>query len=253
MTFEYLDKWKNPETGGWCKHVYLLDGKRATGVTTVLSVIAKPALIQWSADMAVEYIAEHIGEAFTYPLEAEKFKTLLAEARVAHTNKKEAAGKKGTDTHAEIEAYIKKCIAKNNLVHPADSDAPEYSAMCRKFIEWAVNNNVKFLASEKKVFSEEWFCAGTFDFSFEKDGKRFIGDLKTMGKIWDNVPHWQAAAYRKMSIEMGEPDYDGTCIVNISKPSEKYPSKLTESWSYDFETNQKAFESCLTLYRLLNN
>ena len=33
------------------KHVHTLDGKNLTGVTTVLSVIAKPALIQWAADM----------------------------------------------------------------------------------------------------------------------------------------------------------------------------------------------------------
>ena len=33
-------------------HSYTLDGKRLTGVTTILGVIAKPALIGWAARMA---------------------------------------------------------------------------------------------------------------------------------------------------------------------------------------------------------
>ncbi len=74
-----------------------------------------------------------------------------------------------------------------------------------------------------------------------------------MGKIWDRVPFFQTAAYRKMSMEMGEEHYDGSCIVNISKPSEKYPSMLSTEWSYDFDNDQKAFEAALTLYRQLNN
>ena len=37
------------------KHRYYLDGKSMTGCTTVLGVIAKPALIQWAADHAAAY------------------------------------------------------------------------------------------------------------------------------------------------------------------------------------------------------
>lgn len=245
--FSFHEEWKNPETGRMKKHVYLMDGKQMTGVTTVLGVIAKPALIQWAADMACEYIAGHIGEAFTYPLEADKFKTLLAEARTAHTKKKEAAGTKGTDTHALVEEYIKSCISKDGDAHAfGGGDDP----MAQKFAGWAQENNVKFIASEKKVFSKSWFVAGTFDFSFEKDGKRFIGDLKTMKKVWDRVPFMQTAAYRKMSVEMGEAPYDGSCIVNISKED---GHELTDHWSYDWEADQKGFEAALTLYRQLNN
>ena len=249
--FEYHDKWKNRVTGRMKKHVYLFGGKQMTGVTTVLGVIAKPALIQWAADMACQLIGtaekDRLGN---YVVTNE----LLESARTAHTKKKEDAGTKGTDTHALVEEYIKECIENGGNAELRIKEAIDgIDPVLNKFIGWAVGNGVKFLASEKKVYSESWFVAGTFDFSFEKDGKRFVGDLKTMGKIWDRVPHFQAAAYRKMSVEMGEPDYDGTCIVNISKPSEKYPSELTESWSYDWEGDTQAFEAALTLYRKLNN
>ena len=249
--FEYYENWKNPETGRMKKHVYLFDGKQMTGVTTVLGVIAKPALIQWAADMACEYVANKFKE-IQFPVATDdEIRVWLEEARTAHTKKKEDAGTKGTDVHALVEEYIKTCIEKDGL--PIVEAKTGEDPMFYKFRKWAIDNGVRFLASEKKVYSESWFVAGTFDFSFEKDGKRFIGDLKTMGRIWDKVPHAQAAAYRKMSVEMGEKDYDGTCIVNISKPSEKYLSELTESWSYDFETDTKAFEAALVLYRFLQN
>jgi hypothetical protein len=41
------------------KHLYFYDGKPMTGCTTILGVLAKPALIPWAAKMAVEYIAQH--------------------------------------------------------------------------------------------------------------------------------------------------------------------------------------------------
>ena len=38
------------------KHLYTLDDKPVTGVTTILKTIAKPQLIQWAANEAVNYI-----------------------------------------------------------------------------------------------------------------------------------------------------------------------------------------------------
>lgn len=218
-------------------HSYWLDGKRMSGVTTVLSVISKPKLIQWAADMAVGYIKEK---------QAHDDET-LAEARVAHAKKKEAGGDAGTDLHSEVEEYIKHMLADFDGV--AQKVNPGFSAGAQKFIDWAVANGIKFLASEKQVYSKEWFCAGTFDFSFEREGQRFIGDLKTMKKMWDRVPFFQTAAYMKMSQEMGEAPYNGSCIVNINKES----FELTEHWTFDHESDRLAFEAALTLYRQLAN
>ena len=222
------------------QHRYTLDGKALTGVTTVLGVIAKPQLIGWAANMAVDYVKEHLYDGDIDHLR----NVVLEEARKAHQRKKEAGGVKGKDVHALVEEYIKRCIA-DGATHPADADA---DPMVAKFATWACENDIKFLASEERVYSREWWLAGTFDFSFEKDGKRFIGDLKTMKRMWDRTPFFQTAAYRKMSIEMGQPMYDGSCIVNINKESHE----LTVHWSFDWESDQKAFEAALTLYRQLN-
>lgn len=225
-------------------HSYTLDGQKMTGVTTILnSVIAKPALINWAANMAVDYVKDNSagGGSLDY-LVSEK---VLKEARTAHTRRKEEAGAKGTSIHFLAEKYIKLMISDQdgNAMSMNDPIDP----MLNKFVKWAVDNKVQFLESEKQVFSEEYFCAGTFDFSCVINGQRFICDLKTMKTMWDRTPYFQAAAYMKMAVEMGEEKYDGTIIVNINKET----NKLTEYKSFDFEADIKSFEAALTLYRTI--
>ena len=239
-------------------HRYFADQearKPYTGVTTVLGVLAKPALIGWAARMTAEWIRENCGEKVfqvgaglkptgnpIYMVDEDQ----LQEAVKAHTKKKEAGGQKGTDLHSEVEAWIKNTIATNTM---------EYSSLqspgLKAFVKWACDNEVKFLASEKQVYHSDpsmWY-AGTFDFSFEKDGKRFIGDLKTMKKLWDRTPFFQTAAYMMASEHMGEEPYDGSCIVNVSKET----NELTDHWTFDHESDRKAFGAALTLYKALNN
>ena len=93
--------------------MYTLDGQRMTGVTTVLSVIAKPALIGWAANMAVDYVKDYIK---VHPDvrgqdQLDKLLVVVEEARTAHTKAKEKAGDVGTLAHKKIEVWIKEQIA----------------------------------------------------------------------------------------------------------------------------------------------
>lgn len=236
------------------KHVYKLDGKRMTGVTTILGVINKPALVGWAANMAVDYIkenCEYIGNTFEdrdgdYYLVSP---TELQEARKAHTRKKDARAVEGSDVHAEIETYIKACIEEDGhavtlldheMAQPADSFA--------RFVRWAVDNKVQFLESEKVMYHPEWFVGGTADFVCLIDGKKYVGDIKTQKKIWDRVPFFQMAAYRGMLEQMGETDFHGSLIVHLPMEGE-----LETHYSFDYESDLDGFLSALKLYRLLNN
>ncbi len=223
-------------------HAYTLDGKPLIGVTSVLGVIAKPALVGWAAKMTAEWIRENCIRAGDEWLVKEEE---LQEAVKAHTKKKESAGTKGTDVHAEVEEYIKRMI--DDMDGNAHAMNPGFSKMAQEFIKWSVDNKVQFLASEKRIFSREWWVAGTADFTCVIDGKRYVGDLKTMKKVWDRTPFFQVAAYRKMLEEIGEEPYDGTLIVNINKET----SELTEHRSYRTEADQSCFEAALALYRNL--
>ncbi len=226
-------------------HVYKLNGKRMTGVTTILGVINKPLLIAWSARVAVEHIKAN--------LSYKRFKLLrkgfvvvkakiLDEALTMHTKKKNAGATKGTDVHELVEQYIKTCIETNGgSPYPAKADP-----RIMKFVEWTMTNNIKLLASEKQFYSKTLFVAGTADLMFEKEGKRFVGDIKTFKKLWDRTPMFQCAGYAYLAQEMGEPPFDGYCVLRLSEDG-----SFEEKWSYDVVGDTRAFLAACELYRQL--
>ena len=231
--FEFHENWKNPKTGRYKKHIYTLNGKPLMGITSVLSVIAKPALIGWAARKAVEYIQDHF--------QGELTEELLEEAKCAHSDIAGEAAERGTVIHKGIETYINDCI--NMTLGEAMNVKVVEDSCVQKFIDWAVSNKIKFIESEKKMYSKKLWLAGTCDIIFEKDGKRYIGDVKTYAKIWDRVPFAQMAGYALMLEEMGQ-KIDGGCIININKET----NELTEKWSYVPEEDKKFFLAALTIY-----
>lgn len=212
-----------------------------TGVTTILSVIAKPALIQWSANEAVKYVRNEWTAGVGYS--DESIDLILKEAKSAHRKKKEDAGLRGTDIHAEIEAIIKLAIAShegyiNGIIH-ADE-------MVSKFIGWAKENNVKFLSCEQQVYSEKYWIAGTYDFLCEINGKKLVGDIKTSSGIYGREYFAQCAGYRLMLEEHGETGFEGSVIVRLGKDG-----SFEEKYSLDYETDRKLFLACLDVYRAM--
>lgn len=232
-------------------HAYTLDGKPLHGVTSVLRVLNKPALIQWSANMAVDYVISH---PLTLKWLAQDQTELgisvtteaLKEARVAHRKKKESAGEIGTGVHAEIEAYINYCMEHQGWAVPLLNNLGYVvTPQTKEFAEWAVKNGVTFLASEIRLYSRDWWCAGTADFIAKIGDKLYIGDIKTGKAIYQE--YWfQTGAYAKMAVEMGiQSKFDGLIVVNVPKEG---GIKVEEH--YDLEGTQKAFEACLYLHKL---
>ncbi len=86
------------------RHDYYFNRKPMTGITTVLSVIAKPSLIQWAANMAVDYISCEWSSNKSYT--EDEIAVILTEAKTAHRKKKEEAGEKGTFCHSWLEQWI---------------------------------------------------------------------------------------------------------------------------------------------------
>jgi len=239
------------------KHLYFFDGKPMTGCTTILGVLAKPALIPWAAKMAVEYIKEHGREIDLDDLQGWVVSpALLDEARTAHAKKRDNAADAGTQLHALVEAWVLECIDKKDGLPHADSDKPELGA----FIQWAVKENIRFIATEQRLYSKELWVAGTCDLIFEKDGKRYIADVKTFKKIWDKVPLIQCAGYSIMYEEMEHDAFQGTkqqpidgyCIICLPK-ERTFDEGQDILWSHDVEGDKEAFISCVQLYRYLNN
>lgn len=229
-----------------------------SGVTSVLNVIAKPALIPWAVKMCVEYIKTNaitqLGldgkNHYTFPV------ALLDEAQKAHTRKTTHAAGLGTDAHALIEAYIKECI-EHNLGTPRENiGEPRVS----EFAEWAVKRNretgFKFILAEVPLADEELAIAGTPDFIGEEtiDGLWYpiIGDLKTGSGIYDRVYFFQMAAYGHMWMRwtgrLAEPK-----LVIVHMPAQKPNQPLAEYWSEDWKGDWEAFKAALTIYRCKDN
>lgn len=236
-------------------HAYYLDGVRLTGVTTILGVKAKPMLIGWAARMTRDYVLEkmnNIEESNISMLSFEEIKTWLEEGAVAHTKKKEDAGDKGKQVHAIIEKIIKYAIENTNgIINTNDILPADLShAQIRHFVSWSIENNVKFLASEEKVFSRELFVGGTIDFICEIDGEPWIGDIKTSKAIYPEH-FFQTAGYQKLMEDMAETDngmrlnIKGHVILNCRKDD-----TFEEKRSISNEDNRKAFLACVDLYRI---
>ena len=154
--------------------------KPLPAVTSILEVLAKPALIIWAAKTAAR-------AALANPWMSEK------EATASIYKSKEKAGARGKDIHKVIENLIRGKITKQN-------------GPIRKYIEaykaFQKTTPHRVLASEKIVYSKKYGFAGTLDCIAKlKSGEIVILDFKT-GK---NV-YWEASlqlsAYLQALTEM---------------------------------------------------
>lgn len=222
-------------------HYYELDGKRLYGVTTVLGVIAKPALIPWAVKMAIDYIKDNCPSNEDYYSVTDLD---LDNAKSAHRKKKEDAGSKGTDAHEIIEDLIKEAIAINGGYLLPNLNKNE---QVTNFTRWASSKNIKFLASEKQLYSESAWVAGTTDMVFEMDGKKYVGDVKTSSAIYPEY-FYQMAAYRMMLEEMGEEGFDGSVVIRIGKDG-KFNEKKDIQYRFDYKTDLNAFLGALAIFK----
>jgi hypothetical protein len=225
-------------------HQIEVDGewKNLTGCTTILGVLAKPALIPWAARMATDYIKEHAEWEGLEPGYYKVSEEILEEARKAHAKRKTEAGDYGTKTHEIIAEIIADVIgnSEGRVLSGRNSNKS-----VQNFIDWAIEKKVKFLETEKNIFSEEKFIGGIVDFVCEIDGQIWIGDIKTAGSGIYPEHFFQCAGYQIMLNDMGlYPDITGYLILNLKENGE-----MLEKRSISNEANKKIFVNCLEIYR----
>lgn len=232
-------------------HTYYIDGKPATGVTSIIGVLAKPNLYSWYARVAAEHIdgfirevAEHID--LPSSIEDGTWSRIVEEAKKAGNKKKEAAGTHGTDAHALVEKYITLMINDEaGVPFEMNDDPTHYWKPIQPFIKWSVENVDHFLFAERRMFNKELFIAGTADFAYiGKDGKKYMADFKTSSGIY-GIDYWlQVAAYRMLAEAEGDTPYDGATVVRLGKDGQFEVQIL-----YEYERMKEAFLACLTIYR----
>ncbi len=243
-------------------HLYMLDGRPLTGVTTILGVIAKPALIQWAANLAAaeafktfdkvesEELLKLIAAIESYDKidteaarELDKLFPMWKNARTTHNKRKKEAAQKGTDVHAVIEQIVKDVIA-NSEGKILTGKNPE--PLVQKFLDWAIENKIQFLESEKRIYSRANWYAGTCDLVFIKDGKKYVGDIKTSSGIYGREYFFQMAGYQIALEELGEKDFHASTIIRCGKDG-----SFEIKDSFDLEADKEGFLAALKLYRAL--
>lgn len=191
-------------------------------VTTILSVIGKPALMAWAAKVEREMVTKvsvdlYLDVAGTPPMSRPAFLMTL-ESRLgkerAHSKELAKAGEIGTQVHELIEWTMKGELMYEVGPSPRITDAAQWAFMAWE--DWRKAVKLKPVVVEQVVYSRKYGYAGTLDLLAEVEGVLTVIDWKT-GKAVYGEAHLQNAAYRQAIREMGHGDPKQGLIVRLPK------------------------------------
>lgn len=214
---------------------YRVDGKRVPGVTTVLGVLDKPALVGWAARTAADAAVEAVANGLP-PDDAKEV------GRKAVFARRDKAADLGTRAHALVEAHF---AGESITVDLTDPDDAKVYACAKRAIDHIEATCTRVVLSETAYTSPIGF-GGTLDLVVERDGKLLIADLKTGKGVHDEVIP-QLAAYRfllscaNVVVEDGlvfHVPVDGDEVIEHAIPSHK----LDAGW--------RVFDCALTIYQV---
>lgn len=215
------------------KHAYTYGGKYVPGVTSILKCLGKPQLINWAAGVASNHWLAALNSGRS------DFSVIHKEAKEAHDKNKTAAGDVGKVVHRYAE-----CVFKGLELPVLETDQAKRGV--EAFHDWYGSHKIKILASERLVFSKQFFYAGTCDFVAEIDGELGVGDIKTGSGIYNDM-RFQTAAYQHALEEEKRVKFPVRWIVRFDKKTGRFEVRSFRHFDLDFQ----GFASALTLHRTL--
>lgn len=207
------------------------------GVTTVLKVIDKPALVQWAADQTAAYAVVNVDNLLSRTQEqgfgflryfSKRTPKEGDPLRQAHQYVLNDAAELGTNTHDWIEAYL----LGEEL---PDIESPEMEEMIEVFLEWFDEHEVSVNHSESTVYNPALGYAGTLDLDWQVDGFRHLTDIKTSRGLW-REHRMQLASLMAAPIRMAEThslDLSGVKYITEGAKEETYWKEETIDAWYD--------------------
>lgn len=195
----------------------LADGTRVPGVTTILGVLNKPALIPWANKMGLQGI------------DTSKYVDKLAAI--------------GTLAH-----YLIQCHLQEETPHLAAWSTEQVGLAenaLLSFFEWERGHLLEQVICEQQLVSEAFRYGGTIDCCAILDGIPTIVDFKT-GKAIYAEHLYQVAAYRNLLEEQGQ-TVEAVRILQVGRDeTEGFSERIVTDTSKHFQL----FEHCLSIYRL---
>jgi len=193
------------------KHEYTANGVVCPGVTTILKVVNKPALVGWAVKCCAQYLLANLkaGEIDEVQI------TQLAEKMKRHYRDVTAeAASIGTIVHAFAERYLrgqKPTLPKNAAANRS----------CMAFLDWMREHEVKPVEVEYRAYSLKHNVSGTGDFDGYFEGDRCAIDWKTSTGIWPEY-YLQNDAYMMCREEELGIEYKGGIVARFDKTSGEF-------------------------------
>jgi hypothetical protein len=195
----------------------LKSGARVPGVTTVLGVLNKPALVSWANRLGLEGI------------DVGKYVDALALI--------------GTIGHDMI------CCHNKGVLFDPTGHLPELVDKAENclisYFHWAKGKTIEPILCEAALVSENYRYGGTIDMYALVDGVRTIMDFKTGRAIYPEHIY-QVAAYRQLLEEHGH-QVDAVRVLQIGRAEDEGFSEKTVG---DTSREWQIFKHALELYRL---
>ena len=195
----------------------LPDGTKVPGVTTVLGILNKPALVKWANNLGLQGI-----DSSKYRDEMAEIGTLAHQMIVDYFNKIK------TDTSEYSQSQIN--LAENCLL---------------SFWEWEKGHKIEVIMAEAQLVSQEYGFGGTIDCFCKLDGQPTLLDFKTGKAIYPEM-FYQLAAYEQLLAEAGQL-IEVTRILRIGRDADEgFEERSVGNLDKHFEL----FKHCLAIYNL---
>lgn len=195
--------------------------KRKTGVTSYLGIMDKSTpLGKWQQGMTLDFLLDTLAKG----VKIDEAKAV--EAVIQHELYLKDAADIGHEIHGWCEAYIRHQLKQPGFEKmPPIPDFPEAITGVNSFMAWIDEHKVKFLSTERPVYSLRYDYIGIMDFESIIDGLHCMGDFKSSNGLYNSV-RMQTAAYEHADEEERASDkkfkgYDGRYALRLAKYTEE--------------------------------
>lgn len=205
---------------------YNVEGVQYPSVTSILSAVAKPALVPWAAKTEREAVLRAAADLWedlpiVSPRLSRSAYLSTLERRVgkekAHAKASAKAMDIGSEAHGRIEWQLRTDLGQKPGPQPEISEKALWAFMA--YEDWRLQAGITPLLIEQTVWSNTHQYAGTMDLycRLEHQGINAVADWKTAKGIYPEM-FLQVVAYAQALIEMGhaEPPVAGL-IVRLPK------------------------------------
>jgi len=198
--------------------VYKLpDGLRVPSVTTVIGIMAKPALLDWAWRMGCE------GKDYK--------------------KERDAAADAGTLAHSLILAHLKGEKLNTDEYSKDTINQAENSFL--SYLSWEKGKDIKTVLVEQPLVTEMGY-GGTPDLYAVIDGVPSLVDFKT-GKSLYSEYEIQIAAYNRLLIDNGYDPAESWRLLRIGRGED---DSYEERYIRDIGASWQIFVHCLEIYKL---